>query len=268
MIKFLMTLVLCAWMIPGTDAQVKISKTKISKKPVITIKDTLVKPTLQPATRIMLITDSGIMVIRLYDSTPLHRDNFIKLVQEHYFDSLMFHRVIQDFMIQGGDPDSRNAQPGTGLGMGGPGYTIPAEFDSTLFHKKGALAAARNGDAVNPLKASSGSQFYIVQGKKYSDAEMDAIEMQTGVKIPENHRAVYRTLGGTPFLDMNYTVFGELESGIEVVDKIANAAKDGNNRPFQDIRMSMVIDEPLIAEPDVKIRKAPATKVKARVIKK
>jgi len=167
----------------------------------------------------------------------------------------MFHRVIKDFMIQGGDPNSKNAQPDTVLGNGGPGYTIPAEFNSTLFHKKGALAAARESDAVNPLKASSGSQFYIVQGKKYSDVEMDAMEMQSGTKIPENHRAVYRTVGGTPFLDLNYTVFGELESGIEVVDKISNAPKDGNDRPLQDIRMKMDIDKGITDEHDAKAKK-------------
>jgi cyclophilin family peptidyl-prolyl cis-trans isomerase len=258
MAKHSILLVLCVCMMFGTEAQLKKSKTKISKKAIITRKVTYVKPPVKPAafTRIRLTTDSGMMVIRLYDSTPLHRGNFIKLVQEHYFDSLMFHRVIKNFMIQGGDPNSKNAQPDTVLGNGSPGYTIPAEFNTTLFHKKGALAAARGSDEVNPLKASSGSQFYIVEGTKYSDAEMDAMEMQRGIKIPENHRAVYRKLGGTPFLDMNYTVFGELESGIEVVDKIANAAKDGNDRPLQDIRMKMeIIDEGINDEHDAKGRK-------------
>src|SRR5438128_643848 len=129
-----------------------------------------------PGSRVKLTTDSGIVILRLYDKTPLHRDNFIKLVKGHYFDSLLFHRVINHFMIQGGDPQSKNALPKIQLGNGGPGYTIPAEFDSTLFHKKGVLAAAREGDNVNPKKASSGSQFYIVQGKVFTDAGLDSVE--------------------------------------------------------------------------------------------
>ncbi len=198
-----------------------------------------------PGTRVRLTTDSGVIVIRLYDKTPLHRDNFIKLVQEHYFDSLLFHRVIQTFMIQGGDPDSKHAQPGQMLGNGGPGYTIPAEFDTSLFHKKGVIAAAREGDQVNPTKASSGSQFYIVQGKIYSDVEMDQFEIGRHISIPLSHRQVYKTIGGTPQLDMNYTVFGEVESGLDVVDKIASTAKDQNNRPLKDIHMMMeIIPEP------------------------
>ena len=194
-----------------------------------------------PGARIQLATDSGTIVLRLYDQTPLHRDNFIKLVKQHYFDSLLFHRVITNFMIQGGDPDSKNALPRVQLGNGGPGYTIPAEFDSTLFHKKGVLAAARAGDNTNPKKASSGSQFYIVQGKKFTDAGLDSVETfrLKGRKIPLAHREVYKTTGGSPHLDMNYTVFGEVESGLEVVDKIASAARDSNNRPLTDIRMKM-----------------------------
>jgi cyclophilin family peptidyl-prolyl cis-trans isomerase len=194
-----------------------------------------------PGTRVKLTTDSGTIVLRLYDQTPLHRDNFIKLVKQHYFDSLLFHRVIKNFMIQGGDPDSRHAKPRILLGNGGPGYTIPAEFDTSLFHKKGVLAAAREGDNVNPTKASSASQFYIVQGKLFTDAGLDSVETfrLKGRKIPLSHREVYKTIGGTPHLDMNYTVFGEVESGLEVVDKIAAASRDSNNRPFTDIRMKM-----------------------------
>lgn len=191
--------------------------------------------------RVKLTTDSGIIILKLYDKTPLHRNNFIKLVKEHYFDSLLFHRVIKNFMIQGGDPDSKKALPGIKLGNGGPGYTVPEEFDSSLFHKKGVLAAAREGDDVNPLKASSGSQFYIVQGKIFNDAGLDSVEKfrLKGKKIPENHRAVYKTIGGAPHLDMNYTVFGEVESGLEVIDKIANASRDDNNRPMKDIQMKI-----------------------------
>ena len=193
--------------------------------------------------RIQLTTDSGVIVLWLYNQTPLHRDNFLKLVKQHYFDSLLFHRVIKNFMIQGGDPVSKNAKPGILLGDGGPKYTIPAEFDTSLFHKKGVLAAAREGDDVNPKKASSGSQFYIVQGKKFTDAGLDSVEKfrLKGRKLPLSHREVYKTIGGTPHLDMNYTVFGEVESGLEVVDKIASASRDSNNRPLNDIRMKMKI---------------------------
>jgi peptidyl-prolyl cis-trans isomerase B (cyclophilin B) len=236
MIKISFTLILCA-SIAMVTAQERENKVKIKTKS----KGIAEKQIFKITPKIRLTTDSGIIVIRLYDSTPLHRDNFIKLVQQHFYDSLMFHRVIKDFMIQGGDPDSKNAPPVIELGNGGPGYTIPAEFDTVLFHKKGVIAAAREGDAVNPSKASSGSQFYIVQGKKFTDAEMDAIEVKKGIKIPEAHRLVFRTIGGTPFLDMNYTVFGEVESGMEVVDNIASAARDANNRPYQDIRMKIEI---------------------------
>jgi cyclophilin family peptidyl-prolyl cis-trans isomerase len=196
-----------------------------------------------PGARVKLTTDSGVIVLRLYNQTPLHRDNFLKLVKQHYFDSLLFHRVIKNFMIQGGDPDSKNAKPGILLGNGGPSYTIPAEFDTSLFHKKGVLAAAREGDNVNPKKASSGSQFYIVQGKKFTDAGLDSVETfrLKGRKLPIAHREVYKTIGGAPHLDMNYSVFGEVESGLEVVDKIAGAARDSNNRPLNDIRMKMRI---------------------------
>ncbi len=192
--------------------------------------------------KIRLTTDSGIIVLRVYNKTPLHRDNFLKLVKQHYFDDLLFHRVIKNFMIQAGDPESKNAKPLIKLGNGGPGYTIPAEFDSTLFHKKGVLAAARESDNVNPKKASSGSQFYIVQGKIFTDAGLDSVEkFRLKRKIPEWQRQVYKTIGGAPHLDMNYTVFGEVESGLQVIDKIASAKRDSNNRPLNDIRMKMKI---------------------------
>ena len=191
-----------------------------------------------PGTRVKITTDFGVMVLRLYDQTPKHRDNFIKLASDHFFDSLLFHRVMQGFMIQGGDPLSKNALPNTALGMGDVGYTIPAEFDTNLFHKKGALAAARTN---NPEKASSGCQFYIAQGKIYTDAELDGLEMQTGLKFSPAKRKAYKTVGGIPFLDMNYTVFGEMESGFDVLDKIAEAKGDGSNRPFTDIRMKVEV---------------------------
>ncbi len=199
----------------------------------------VVKP--QALQRVKIETDFGTMVIKLYNKTPLHRDNFIKLVKQHFYDSLLFHRVVNGFMIQGGDPDSKHAKPGVQLGEGGLKYTIPAEFDTALFHKKGALAAAREGDDVNPKKKSSSTQFYIVEGKTFTDEQMDAMEKKLSIKIPENHRKIYRTVGGAPFLDMNYTVFGEVESGLNVIDKIANVPKDENNRPLQNIRMKITL---------------------------
>lgn len=189
----------------------------------------------------MLTTEYGTMVIELYNKTPLHRNNFLKLVRENFFDSLLFHRVIKGFMIQGGDPDSKRAKPGEALGEGSLKYTLPAEFDTSLFHKKGALAAAREADADNPKKRSSSTQFYIVEGKTFTDAEMDKMEDKLHIKIPENHRKIYRTIGGAPFLDMSYTVFGEVISGLDVIDKIAHVATDENNRPLQNIRMKITL---------------------------
>ena len=189
-----------------------------------------------------LLTDSGTIVIRLSDSTPLHRDNFIRLVKQKYYDSVLFHRVIQNFMIQAGDPRSKYAKPGERLGNGGPSYTIPAEFRPTLFHKKGVLAAARQGDSLNPRKESSGSQFYIVQGKKFTPQQLDSVEQfrLKGRKLPPEHRAVYETIGGSPHLDQNYTIFGEVVRGLDVVDKIAGtetSGRQGGNRPVTDIHI-------------------------------
>ncbi len=191
--------------------------------------------------QVKLTTDSGIIVLMLYDKTPLHRNNFVKLIKEHFYDGLLFHRVVRDFMIQGGDPESRNAKPGVLLGESSLKYTIPAEFDTALFHKRGALAAAREGDDTNPKKTSSSTQFYIVEGQTYTNSQLDKIEERNNISIPENHRKVYETQGGTPFLDMNYTVFGEVLSGMDVVEKIAKAPKDENNRPLRDIKMNMTI---------------------------
>lgn len=190
-------------------------------------------------------TAMGDIVIHLSDSTPLHRDNFLKLVKVGYYDSVLFHRVIRNFMIQGGDPNSKRAAPGVPLGDGGPGYTVPAEFRTTLFHKKGVIAAARMGDNVNPQKASSGSQFYIVQGKIFTDAGLDSVETfrMNGRKIPSNQREVYKTIGGTPHLDQAYTVYGEVVSGLDVIDKVAavqtSTARD-RDRPLQDVRILKV----------------------------
>ena len=191
---------------------------------------------------VLLETTMGDIVIRLSDSTPLHRDNFLKLVKIGYYDSVLFHRVIQNFMIQAGDPNSKQAKSGVPLGNGGPGYTVPAEFRTTLFHKKGMLSAARTGDNVNPTKASSGSQFYIVQGKIFTDAGLDSLETfrLNGRKIPAAQREVYKTIGGTPHLDQAYTVYGEVVKGLDVVDKIAavqTSKGQDRDRPLQDVRI-------------------------------
>ncbi len=239
-------------------------------------------------------TKYGDMVAILYDETPKHKENFIKLAKEHYFDSLLFHRVIQGFMIQGGDPESKKAQAGQRLGNGGPGHTVPAEFNPKYFHEKGALSAARLGDQQNPSKASSGSQFYIVQGTPLSEEELKTdqmklnqamqqyfqnpankpaydsivlvyqsndvkayqamlmklkprVEKETGIKTdrdisPEKLKA-YTTIGGAGNLDGEYTVFGKVIKGIEVIDKIAAQPKDHSDRPLEDVRMTVTVEE-------------------------
>lgn len=239
-------------------------------------------------------TQLGDIVVRLYDETPAHRDNFIKLAKEGFYDGTIFHRVIKEFMIQGGDPDSKGAAKGKMLGTGDVGYTIPAEFNPSLFHRRGALAAARQGDNVNPEKRSSGCQFYIVWGKKYSEGQMgqlakqmkmqaeqqvfnslvmehkaevmdmrrrrdqaglsalqdelvaqtEAIVKEKGLGImSEEQKQVYTTIGGTPFLDGQYTVYGEVESGLDVVGDIQESVTDGNDRPVEDIVMKVEIIE-------------------------
>jgi peptidyl-prolyl cis-trans isomerase B (cyclophilin B) len=245
------------------------------------------------ANRIKIKTTEGDIIVRLYDETPLHRDNFIKLAGEGYFDGTLFHRVIKDFMIQGGDPDSKGAPAGKSLGTGGPDYTIPAEFVyPQLFHKRGALSAARQGDEVNPGRKSSGSQFYIVWGKTCKPQEMKQMERQMAIQqeqtffnqMVQEHKAeimdfrrnkdhaglqdlqgkleaatkdkckemgtpkftpeqieAYTTVGGTPFLDNQYTVFGEVESGLEIVEKIQNCDTLRGDRPKTDISMTVEI---------------------------
>lgn len=188
--------------------------------------------------KVKVITPYGTMIIRLYDQTPLHRDNFIKLVKSHFYDSTLFHRVINTFMIQGGDPESKHAQAGTMLGNGDVPYTIPAEFELDLYHIKGALAAARDN---NPTKASSGCQFYIVQGKKWTDEQLDQLEKTRlgGRKIPVDQRERYKNIGGTPQLDQSYTVFGQVIKGLDVIDKIATQKTDANDRPLADVPMKI-----------------------------
>ncbi len=213
-------------------AQVKPIKKPTGTTRIIVTKEKLVQ----------IKTDMGTIIVKLYDSTPLHRDNFIKLVKQGFYDSLLFHRVIQDFMIQGGDPVSKNADSTVQLGNGeAPGDMIPAEFKNNLIHKKGALAMARTD---NPAKASSNCQFYIVQGKPVDDnflnqVECNARQTNPGFFYTDAERKIYKTIGGTPFLDQSYTVFGEIVSGLDVVNKIAAVAKDQNDRPLKNIRMKM-----------------------------
>ena len=233
-------------------------------------------------TKIIIYTEYGNIELQLYEKTPEHRDNFIKLVEEGYYDGILFHRVIKDFMIQAGDPNSKNAQPGTPLGQGGPGYTVSAEPVAEYIHKRGALAAARLPDHVNPAKASSGSQFYIVQGKPCTDEELDQVNVRIGIqyarqlipqfiqeeeaamqasgqavhpdsaqvratrrasawldenpyRMSEEDRQVYKTIGGVPHLDGEYTVFGEVTKGMDVIDRIADLETDDNNRPKNNV---------------------------------
>lgn len=188
---------------------------------------------------IKISTLKGECIIRLYNETPLHRDNFLKLAKEGFYNGTIFHRVIKDFMIQGGDPESKNATSDSILGNGGPGYTVPAEFRDSLFHKKGVLAAARDN---NPEKASSGSQFYLVQGKIFTDEQLDLVEQnRLKHKIPTYQREVYKTIGGTPHLDQSYTAYGEIVKGIEMVDSIANVETGNANRPKEDVAMTVTI---------------------------
>lgn len=203
---------------------------------------------------VKITTPMGEMYAELSDKTPRHKANFIKLINEGFYDSLLFHRVINGFMIQGGDPDSKYAKSGEQLGNGGPGYRIPAEFDSTLYHQKGALATARLGDGQNPKKESSGSQFYIAQGRVYTKEQLRRIEESKQKTTPEMNMEeipefaftkeqieTYTTVGGIPFLDASYTVFGQVIRGIEVIDKIAavQVNRSNGNRPIDDVRMKI-----------------------------
>ena len=195
----------------------------------------------RPNYYVRIKTAYGECIIRLYNETPLHRDNFIKLTKKGHYNGTLFHRVIQNFMIQGGDPDSKDPaknKPGMELGNGDVGYTVPAEFRDSLFHKRGVLAAARDD---LPSKASSGCQFYIVEGKRFTDEELDKL-IETRLKgrqIPASQRAVYKSVGGSPHLDQNYTAYGEVVSGLDMVDLIAAVKKDKNDRPLTDVAMTV-----------------------------
>ena len=188
-------------------------------------------------TQVLLKTTFGDIVIALYNDTPQHKANFEKLVSEKFYDGVLFHRIIKGFMIQGGDPDSKTAKPGQRLGSGDVGYTIPAEFVPAHFHKRGAVAAARMGDNVNPQKASSGCQFYIVDGTVYDNDKLNMLAMRLGKTFTPEQVQAYTTDGGAPFLDGEYTVFGEVVRGMTVVDKIAAQQKDGADRPVEDIKI-------------------------------
>jgi cyclophilin family peptidyl-prolyl cis-trans isomerase len=188
---------------------------------------------------VTLTTDAGTMRMILFDQTPGHKANFIKLAQQKYYDGLLFHRIIESFMIQGGDPNSRQAAPNAALGSGSVGYTIPAEFHPDLFHQKGALAAARDN---NPEKASSGNQFYVVQGRKWSDTDLER-QMARAARTPtEAQKEVYRTRGGTPHLDGAYTVFGQVIDGLPVIDSLATRPRNQADRPLKDIAMTVSVE--------------------------
>jgi peptidyl-prolyl cis-trans isomerase B (cyclophilin B) len=235
-------------LVTNAQSQTK-PKSAVAQKPVATIaaKKPLVtaqKPVANKPkeTLVEISTNYGVMIAKLYNNTPLHRDNFIKLVKQGFYDSLLFHRVIKDFMIQGGDPDSKYAPDSVMVGAGSaPGDRIPAEFRNNLIHKRGALAAARDG---NPAKASSNSQFYIVQGKKTDTTELNQIYQSVKANNPDfkysaAQKEIYQRIGGTPFLDQNYTVFGEIISGLNVLDKIASVQIQPGDRPVNNIRMKI-----------------------------
>lgn len=193
----------------------------------------------QTAAHTLLIeTSKGNMKCILYEFTPMHADNFIKLVNDGTYNGVLFHRVIKDFMIQTGDPDSKNASKGARLGSGGPEYTVPAEFHPDLYHKKGALASARQGDNTNPNRESNGSQFYIVQGSIFSDEQLDQMEIAgSHIQFTAEQRMLYKAIGGTPHLDYGYTVFGEVIDGLEVIDAIASEPTDNMDRPLEDVKI-------------------------------
>ena len=212
----------------------------VESKDIATVEQT---QAVQKDIYVQIETTFGNIIVRLYNETPLHRDNFVKLVNDGFYDGLLFHRVINRFMIQGGDPKSKGAAPGQMLGDGSLPYTIPAEFLKDKFHKKGALAAARQGDNVNPNKESSSCQFYIVQGNVWQPQQLQMMAQQMGKNFSQAQIDAYTTIGGTPHLDGDYTVFGEVVEGLDVVDKIAAVKCGSFDRPVEDVTMNMKIIE-------------------------
>ncbi len=193
--------------------------------------------------KVKITTSMGDIVVALYDDTPLHRDNFLKLAKEKTLNGSTFHRVIDGFMIQGGDPTTKDPNSKIPPGQGGPGYNLKAEIKRNHLHKRGALAAARLPDQMNPERESSGSQFYIVQAGPVKPEDLTMMENYFGIKYTDAEKKMYYELGGRPDLDMQYTVFGEVVSGMEVVDKIAKVAKNAQDKPLKDIKMELSIVE-------------------------
>ena len=184
-------------------------------------------------------TNYGSMLVELFDKTPKHRDNFFKLAEEGFYKDLLFHRVIEGFMIQGGDPNSRGAAPNANLGSGSPGYQVDAEIQENAVHVKGALAAARTGDNVNPERKSSGSQFYIVHGKPVDENLLKGIEMRSGIMYTDYEKSLYENSDGTPFLDRQYTVFGQVIEGLDVIDRITEVQTNRQDRPIENVVMNI-----------------------------
>ena len=189
------------------------------------------------STKVLIKTSMGDITVMLYDDTPMHKDNFIELVNKKFYDGLLFHRIKDGFMIQGGDPKSKDAKPGERLGSGSPGYTIPAEFRPHHIHKKGALATPRQGDQTNPQRASNGSQFYIVHGQTWTPDQLNAVQSRGKFKYTEEQIKLYTEKGGYAPLDYAYTVFGEVTSGLDIVDKIAALKTDQAMRPLKDVKI-------------------------------
>jgi len=214
-------------------------KAKKGKKVNIKEQELIVQP--PDECLVYIKTTHGDMIARLFDETPKHRDNFIKLANEGYYDDLLFHRVVDGFMVQGGDPKSKAAEKGASYGTGGPGYTVEAEISESFAHVKGALAAARLPDSTNPEKESSGSQYYIVHGKEVTEADIKKYESRHGITYPPNVKKMYLEVGGVPFLDQNYTVFGIVIEGLDVIDKIANSKRSKTDRPVEDIKMKVSV---------------------------
>lgn len=186
---------------------------------------------------VLIETTMGNITVKLYDDTPIHTANFIKLVKESYYDSTIFHRVIKNFMIQGGDPQSKTASMQKVFSNGGPAYTLEAEINEKYIHKKGALAAARQPDNVNPSKRSNGSQFYIIQGSIYPRKYLPSVKNDKKTAYTENQKKIYETIGGSPHLDGGYTIFGEVVKGMSVIDKIASSPTNDKNRPLTNVRI-------------------------------